>query len=93
MLYLAFRFAVGGFANGLKYGVAAVVAMLHDVLVLIGVFCVLGYFLNWKIDSLFVTAALTVIGFSVHDTIVIFDRIRENLRERRNRRGLRLTGQ
>jgi SecD/SecF fusion protein len=84
VFYLAFRFAIGGFANGLKYGVAAVVAMLHDVLVLIGVFCALGYFLNWKIDSLFVTAALTVIGFSVHDTIVIFDRIRENLRERRN---------
>ena len=82
VFYLAFRFAVGGFANGLKYGVAAVVAMLHDVLVLVGVFCALGYFLNWKIDSLFVTAALTVIGFSVHDTIVIFDRIRENLRER-----------
>ena len=82
VLYLAFRFAVGGFASGLKYGIAAVIAMLHDVLVLIGVFCVLGYFLNWKIDSLFVTAALTVIGFSVHDTIVIFDRIRENLRER-----------
>jgi hypothetical protein len=54
--------------------------MLHDVCVLVGVFCVLGHYLNWKIDSLFVTAALTVIGFSVHDTIVIFDRIRENLK-------------
>jgi hypothetical protein len=43
-------------------------------------FAILGYFLNWKVDSLFVTAALTVIGFSVHDTIVIFDRIRENLK-------------
>ena len=82
VVYLAFRFAVGGFVSGLKFGVAAIIAMLHDVFVLIGVFCALGYFLNWKIDSLFVTAALTVIGFSVHDTIVIFDRIRENLRGR-----------
>ena len=80
LLYLAFRFAQGGFVDGLKYGLAAIIAMLHDILVLGGVFCILGYFLNWKIDSLFVTAALTVIGFSVHDTIVIFDRIRENLK-------------
>jgi SecD/SecF fusion protein len=80
LLYLALRFAQGGFVDGLKYGVAAIIAMLHDVLVLGGVFCILGYFLNWKVDSLFVTAALTVIGFSVHDTIVIFDRIRENLK-------------
>ncbi|MBC8136069.1 MAG: hypothetical protein H8F28_09310, partial [Fibrella sp.] len=56
-----------------------------DVLVLAGVFAILGYFLNWKVDSLFVTAALTVIGFSVHDTIIIFDRIRENLRLRGGR--------
>lgn len=78
VVYLAFRFGGGGFVNGLKFGVGAVIAMLHDVGVLIGLFCALGYLLNWKIDSLFVTAALTVIGFSVHDTIVIFDRIREN---------------
>lgn len=80
VLYLTFRFAIGGFKNGLKFGIAAVIAMLHDVGVLVGVFCVLGYLLNWKIDSLFVTAALTVVGFSVHDTIIIFDRIRENLK-------------
>jgi SecD/SecF fusion protein len=78
VLYLAFRFASAGFATGLKFGVAAIIAMLHDIGVLVGVFCALGYFLNWKVDSLFVTAALTVIGFSVHDTIIIFDRIREN---------------
>lgn len=78
VLYLAWRFATAGFATGLKFGFAAIIAMLHDVLVLIGVFCGLGYLLNWKIDSLFLTAALTVIGFSVHDTIIIFDRIREN---------------
>ncbi|MBC8101138.1 MAG: protein translocase subunit SecD [Cytophagales bacterium] len=85
VFYLAFRFAIGGFVNGIKFGVAAIIAMLHDVLVLVGVFAILGYFLNWKVDSLFVTAALTVIGFSVHDTIVIFDRIRENLRDSHGR--------
>jgi SecD/SecF fusion protein len=85
VLYLAWRFASAGFVTGLKFGFAAIIAMLHDILVLVGVFCGLGYFLNWKIDSLFVTAALTVIGFSVHDTIIIFDRIRENVKLRGNR--------
>ncbi|HVK04210.1 MAG TPA: protein translocase subunit SecD [Armatimonadaceae bacterium] len=80
VVYLAFRFAMGGLANGLKFGVAAIIAMLHDVLLLVGLFAILGLTLNWKVDSLFVTAALTDIGFSVHDTIVIFDRIRENLK-------------
>ena len=54
--------------------------MLHDVLLLLGVFSILGHFFGVEIDSLFVTAVLTVIGFSVHDTIVVFDRIRENLK-------------
>lgn len=87
-LYLAFRFAIGGFKNGLKFGVSAIIAMLHDVGVLIGVFCFLGWLLNWKIDSLFLTAALTVVGFSVHDTIIIFDRIRENLQHRGDKANL-----
>src|SRR5262249_53306004 len=65
--------------EGLKFGTCAVVALLHDVLVLLGAFAIMGYIANWHIDSLFVTAMLTVIGFSVHDTIVIFDRLRENL--------------
>jgi SecD/SecF fusion protein len=82
VFYLAFRFSVGGFVTGLKFGVCAIIAMLHDIAVLVGLFCVFGYFMNWVVDSLFVTAALTVIGFSVHDTIVIFDRIRENLHRR-----------
>jgi preprotein translocase SecF subunit len=85
VVYLAFRFAIGGLANGIKFGVSAIIAMLHDVLILVGMFAILGYFLNWKVDSLFVTAALTVIGFSVHDTIVIFDRIRENLKGKSGR--------
>lgn len=82
VLYLAFRFSIGGFKEGLKYGVCAVVALLHDVLVLWGSFALLGLLFNWQVDSLFVTAMLTVIGFSVHDTIIVFDRVRENLQHR-----------
>jgi preprotein translocase subunit SecF len=61
-----------------KFGVTALVALLHDVIVVVGIFAVLGTLFGVKIDGLFVTAMLTVIGFSVHDTIVVFDRIREN---------------
>lgn len=63
-----------------KYGVSAVLAVFHDAIVVIGVFAFLGLFYGVEVDSLFVTAVLTVISFSVHDTIVIFDRIREKLR-------------
>ena len=52
--------------------------MLHDILVVVGIEAILCHFLGWEVDSLFLTALLTVIGFSVHDTIVVFDRIREN---------------
>ena len=62
----------------IRYGTAAIIAMLHDVFVVLGVEAMLGYFLHWEADALFLTAVLTVIGFSVHDTIVVFDRIREN---------------
>lgn len=82
VLYLTFRFAIGGWKEGLKYGLCAVIALLHDVLVVWGSFAILGMALNWQIDSLFVTAMLTVIGFSVHDTIIVFDRVRENLHHR-----------
>jgi len=61
-----------------KFGVTALVALLHDVIVVVGIFAVLGTLFGVKIDGLFVTAMLTVIGFSVHDTIVVFDRVREN---------------
>jgi preprotein translocase subunit SecF len=61
-----------------KFGLTAVVALLHDVVVVLGIFAILGTLFNIKIDGLFVTAMLTVIGFSVHDTIVVFDRVREN---------------
>jgi preprotein translocase subunit SecF len=64
--------------HAFRYGTAAIIAMLHDVLVVVGVEAILGHFLGWQVDSLFLTALLTVIGFSVHDSIVVFDRIREN---------------
>ncbi|OHA34197.1 MAG: hypothetical protein A2938_00775, partial [Candidatus Taylorbacteria bacterium RIFCSPLOWO2_01_FULL_48_100] len=63
-----------------KYGIITIVALLHDVLIPVGVFAYLGHFAGVEIDTLFVTALLVVLGFSVHDTIVVFDRVRENLR-------------
>ncbi len=71
-------FAFRGVDHSFRYGTAAVIAMLHDVLVVLGVEAMLGFFLGWEADALFLTALLTVIGFSVHDTIVVFDRVREN---------------
>lgn len=62
-----------------KYGVVAIVALAHDLLITLGAFSALGYFRGVEVDSLFVSAMLTVLGFSVHDTIVVFDRTRENL--------------
>ncbi|HEV2952306.1 MAG TPA: protein translocase subunit SecF, partial [Actinomycetota bacterium] len=61
-----------------KFGVTALVSLGHDVIVVVGAFAILGTFFNVEVDALFVTAMLTVIGFSVHDTIVVFDRVREN---------------
>jgi preprotein translocase subunit SecF len=71
-------------ASSWRFGVCTIAALLHDVLVVVGIFAILGHFFNVEIDSLFITAVLTVIGFSVHDTIVVFDRIRENLRKMGN---------
>lgn len=85
LLLLAFRFrnVPGGWRAGFQFGGSALAALLHDVFVLTGIFSILGTYLNLRIgeiDAFFVTAVLTVVGFSVHDTIVVFDRIRENLR-------------
>jgi len=80
---IRFGFALGGMKNGLKFGLSAVAAMVHDVVFIVGAAAIVGKLLGWEISSLFITAMLTVIGFSVHDTIVIFDRIRENLRRSR----------
>lgn len=81
VLYLAFRFGlgVGGFAAGLRFAFSAVGALLHDIFVVFGLAALLGFIFKWEVSALFLTAMLTIIGFSVHDTIVIFDRIRENL--------------
>jgi preprotein translocase SecF subunit len=72
LLYLWYRF------RSIRFGTAAIVALVHDVIVVVGAFAILGYFWGVEFDALFVTALLTVIGFSVHDSIVVFDRIREN---------------
>ena len=71
LLYISFAF------KQLKYGVCALIAMFHDSIVLLGSFSLLGHFFGVEIDLLFVTAVLTILSFSVHDTIVVFDRIRE----------------
>ncbi len=78
LLYLTYAFR--GVPHAFRYGVAAIIAMLHDVAVTVGVEAILGHFLGWEADAMFLTALLTVIGFSVHDSIVVFDRIRENSR-------------
>jgi preprotein translocase subunit SecF len=65
--------------HALRYSVCAIVALVHDVLAAAGITAILSIFLNWEIDALFLTAMLTIIGFSVQDTIVVYDRIRENL--------------
>lgn len=82
VLYLAIRFgfALGGFVIGLRFAVTIIVALLHDILVVLGIAAIMGYLAGWQVSALFISAMLTVIGFSTHDSIVIFDRIRENLR-------------
>lgn len=80
MLYIAWVFrSVSAPVSSWKYGVIAIIALLHDVIIPLGVFVVLGRIMGIEIDVLFITAILTVLGFSVHDTIVVFDRIREKL--------------
>jgi preprotein translocase subunit SecF len=80
VLFLAYSFRkVPKPVSSWQFGVTAIIALLHDVLVMLGIFAILGHFANIEVDSMFVVAVLTVIGFSVHDTIVVFDRIRENL--------------
>ncbi len=80
ILYIAYAFrSVPKPASSWSFGAGAIIALIHDVLLLFGIFAILGHFFAVEIDALFVTAILTVIGFSVHDTIVVFDRIRENL--------------
>jgi len=80
VLYIAYAFRkVSKPVASWKYGIAATIALFHDILIITGIFSILGHFFKIEVDSLFVTALLTILGFSVHDTIVTFDRTRENL--------------
>lgn len=79
LLYVAWAF------KNVRFGVAAVIALLHDLLIILGMFALFGRFWGVEVDTLFVTAFLTTMSFSVHDTIVVFDRIREYLKRDRSR--------
>ncbi|MBU6231961.1 protein translocase subunit SecF [Patescibacteria group bacterium] len=92
VLYITFAFRkVSKPVSSWKYGLVAVVALIHDVIIPTGVFSVLGHFAGYEVDTLFVTALLVVLGFSVHDTIVVFDRVRENLKNNGDREPFDLT--
>jgi preprotein translocase subunit SecF len=83
MIYISFAFRK--MPRPFRWGICAVIALLHDILVVVGIFSILGRFVGVKIDLLFITGVLTVAGYSVHDTIVVFDRIRENMIKGTNR--------
>jgi len=82
LIYIAIRFSIEGGWSGFKFGIAATLALAHDVLIMVGGAAILGYLLGWEINALFITALLTLVGFSINDTIVVYDRVRENLRQR-----------
>jgi preprotein translocase subunit SecF len=80
ILFIAFAFRkVSKPISSWTYGFVAIIALLHDVIIPIGVFSILGHYFGFEVDTLFVTALLVILGFSIHDTIVVFDRVRENL--------------
>jgi preprotein translocase SecF subunit len=79
-IWIAFRRV----PHAVRYGASAIAAMIHDVLVTMGMMSIIGIVFGWEVDALFLTAVLTVVAFSIQDTIVIFDRIRENLPKYRN---------
>ena len=81
VIFITFAFRkVSEPVSSWKYALVAIIALIHDVIIPVGAFSILGHFLGYEVDTLFVTALLVVLGFSVHDTIVVFDRVRENLR-------------
>ena len=85
VIYIAWAFRkIPSSYSSFKFGICAVVALIHDVLLVIGIFSLLGHFYHVEVDNLFITSLLTIMGFSVHDTIVVFDRIRENLNKMMN---------
>jgi len=77
LLYVTWAFRK--MPDPLRYGTCAIIALVHDVLVVVGIFSILGHILGWEINLMFITGILAVIGYSVNDTVIIFDRIRENL--------------
>jgi len=86
VLYITFAFRkVSDPVSSWKYGLATVIALVHDVIVPTGIFVFLGHFYGFEIDLLFVSGLLAILGYSVHDTIVVFDRVRENLKVNRIR--------
>lgn len=81
VLYITFAFRkVSAPVSSWKYGLVAVIALIHDVIIPTGLFSILGHLAGYEVDTLFITALLVILGFSVHDTIVVFDRVRENLK-------------
>lgn len=86
VLYTSFAFRKSGSAKVKPwvYGLGTLVALFHDIIIVVGVFAILGKFWNVEIDILFITALLTILGFSVHDTIVVYDRVREKLKDSYN---------
>jgi preprotein translocase subunit SecF len=88
MLYITLTFI--SVPSPFRYGASAIVALLHDVLVVMGAMSILGRLFGYEVDTLFITAMLTIVGFSVHDTIVVYDRVRENVK-RAEAAGLRVT--
>ncbi len=85
VLYIAYVFRkVAKPVESWKYGLSAIAALAHDVIIITGVFCVLGYLMSVEIDSFFITALLIILGYSVNDTIVTFDRVRENLHKKQH---------
>ena len=87
VLYITFAFRkVSDPVASWKYGLIAIAALAHDVIIPTGLFAILGRFAGYEVDTLFVTALLVILGFSIHDTIVVFDRVRENLKMSSSRR-------
>ncbi len=85
VLYLAYSFrGVSYPVSSWRFGVVAVIALIHDLVISVGIFAVLAHYFSYEVDASFITALLTIMGFSVHDTIVVFDRIRENLAQNKN---------
>jgi len=81
VVYIAFAFRkVPKKVSPWRFGISAIIALAHDIIIVVGIYAILGKFLNIEVDALFITALLTILGFSVHDTIVVFDRLRENLK-------------